>query len=296
MGSEEGNAGVVKRNSMKAIFDGDRPDTERLTHLFGLCPPSLFVRFLQSVFDRHPYDTAKARDLYWRLTDLYDKPCMLYDSTPLELFAIGGSGGDGHHTGFAVLAPERNVDDVPWFSYIPAGHELEVLANDTPAFLRQLLSVRLVSRPEFAPEIRSVADDLAIEVSEEFGRTLGFQGGSRREKTGETRSMYLPAIPAGWQFEPVEGHVGVLAPASAFEAGPFETQGDLMKDVGRHLKTGHPASALSLLCSPRGTFGSGPAFRNWARDLKRAYLDLGRPIFADRWDEHISSRKAQIKK
>jgi hypothetical protein len=281
---------------MFGLFEEGRPDERALARKFGVRPPAMFVRFAQWVFDRDGGDVKAAARLYYDLTGHGAESLnMLYPGTPMELFAIGGSGGDGSHAGFAVLAPERATDDHPWMDYTPAGHVLDFIAPDTPTFFAQLLSY-VVAEDDIDPEIKDAGSDVAswlgVNVSAEAGRHRGFLGKLNYWEIGAAKPTFEPSsVPPGWKYEAVANDVGVLAPTIKFaptfsEAILRERNLDVLYvEVDRLLKSGAPASALRLLRSPLALWeshGSEQHYGLLVSKTKEAYEALDRPVLAAR--------------
>lgn len=270
-----------------------RPDEPQLSKTFGVRPPSMFLRFVQWVYDRCDGDPDRADTLYWKLIGLRSSLNTLYAGTPVELFAVGDTGGDGEHAGFVVMAPELPADDYPWMNYAPAGNTLDFLAPDTPTFLAQVLSYTLVADPD--PSIVAAAKDaaahLGLKIHAEAGRHRGNLGRLAYWELGVPKPTYPPPIPPGYHFQPAKDDVGVLAPAGMFaprhpdHLTKGKELGPLFDEVERLLASRHPATALLLLRSPLAIWESmysdryAPLHLDY---LRQAYRDLGRPVLADR--------------
>ena len=255
--------------------------------LFGTRPPALYVRFAQWCYDRAVGNPGEAHSLYWQLLGLEsdDVDSKGY-SSPFELYSIGDY--DGDQVGWVVLAPELTSEDYPWIWYQHDGDSISVLAKNTTEFFTRILSYALVNKPEVAAEAAEAAAHLGLAISRELGESVAIFGASNYYERNEPAPTLKVDVPEGWRYvpaDPIEGGVGVLAPAATFATGAhvMDRRKDPLEAAVEHGNNSHAASALWHLLTPHSRHGTQMSeYGDWLRFVKEAYRLLGRPQLAER--------------
>jgi hypothetical protein len=209
-------------------------------------------------------------------------PELIYHYQPVEIVPFCRAGVDALHYGWAVLAPELDLDDQPCVSFAPVDDEACWLGDTTHQALENLLTGHLLGwaawgraevepSPDIDPRWRALCDTLGLRPVAEPG---DITAGARSPRA------LRPVVPPGWHYEPSVDGVGVLAPAAAFAPDPIDLVDwhdvDERIATGRQLiSAGHPASAVEVLKSRHPE----PADMRVLRD---AYRALGRDLHVER--------------
>ncbi|WP_433510102.1 hypothetical protein ACQP2T_40330 [Nonomuraea sp. CA-143628] len=205
-----------------------------------------------------------------------------YQNQPIEIVPFGRNGGDGLHYGWAVLAPEMDLDDHPCVSFAPVDDHAVWLGDTTKQALENLLVGSVAGWVEWgrAQGWPSPANDprwtelcRALDLRPEIGSP---------EITGGARSSRAirPTVPPGWRYEPTDDGIGVLAEAAAFapvavEVGPSWDGDEHIAHARELLVAGYAASALCVL---KATYPE----REVVQTMRDAYKALGRTLHVER--------------
>jgi hypothetical protein len=240
-------------------------------------------RKVESFFcgDLHPYLLADGPASHVELG---------YHYQPVEIVPFCRAGVDGLHYGWAVLAPELDLDDQLCVSFAPVDEDACWLGDTTHEALENLLAGHLLSweewnrashgesPPDHDPRWSALCAALGLHP---VAGANGITAGAR-----STRPI-RPVVPPGWRYEPSVDGIGVLAPASAFAPGPVEpTDWDDLDErtalARRLLADGHPASVVDLLKSDHPE-------RSDMLLMREAYRVLRRDLHVERagiWLDH----------
>jgi len=204
--------------------------------------------------------------------NLYD------DQWPFEIVEFASNGGDSLIYGWALLAEELDLDELPCVSYAPCDRGACWLGDKLTEALENMLvgserGASTRSRRQ-SPEWKALCD--AFDLRPDLART-DITAGAR-----STRQL-VPSVPDGWRFEQAEDGIGVLAPESTFSPTPptghsAEPRYWLLVGV-QYLRKGYPASALLALKRARRKRIS-EKLPDIERAMGDAYLALGRPALA----------------
>lgn len=210
--------------------------------------------------------------------DISDPPELGYQNQPMEIVPFGHNGGDGLHYGWAVLAPELDLDDHPCVSFAPVDDHAVWLGDNTKQALESLLVGSMASWQAWGRTQgqTSPADDPRWT---ELCRALGLRPdiGSPDITAGARSSRAIrPTVFPGWRYEPTDDGIGVLAEAAAF--APIVSSWDddeVIAHARELLAAGYPASALCVLKAPYPD-------REAVETMRDAYQALGRTLHVER--------------
>jgi hypothetical protein len=213
---------------------------------------------------------------------------LRYRYQPIEIVPFCRNGGDGLHYGWAVLAPELDLDDQVCVSFAPVDDSACWLGDTTKQALENLLvgcvagwstwhEAQGGDPPAEDPRWRALC--AALDLRPAIG-SPDITAGARSPRP------VRPVVPPGWRYEPADDGVGVLADGSAFASEPVEVEDRWDRDervdrARRLVADGYPASALGML---KGSFPE----RGDMLVLRDAYRALGRDLHVDRADIWLS--------
>lgn len=225
-------------------------------------------------------------DVFGLALDTVSEPAgeLYYDNQPIEFVPFGWNGGDGLQYGWAVLAPELDLDDQLCVSFAPVDEHAVWLGDNTKQALENLLVGEVAgweewSRQEGKP---SPADDPRWTV---LCHALGLNpeiGSPHITAGARSTRMIRPMVPPGWRYEPMGDGIGVLAEATAFAPGALKLEPEWYEEehiaeAQRLLTEGYPASALCVL---KATYPE----REVMQTMREAYRALGRMMHVERAD------------
>ena len=250
----------------------------------GFAAPQPFVE-VATKFAERAGDIAKGLDLLEDALQL--RLCHFlesrYETTPIEFFPFLATGGDGHHFGYVMHAPELQLDDYPMGSIVAGENDGVVFAGDTTlGALENMISY-----------MRNRAEGLA-EIDLHWLSTVGLhpdqaKAQDARRLNGDAYARPSPRIPAGWRHLMTSDGVGVVACESEFNRAGAEP---LSRDspVDRYLAAadaevaaGYHGSALWYLKEAWwwAYFAPEQGARPIKLGLVRAYEKLGKTLLAD---------------
>ncbi len=214
-----------------------------------------------------------------------------YMLTPPELFPFARPGIDGIHIGYIIHDPNLGPDfSVGYYAPMDFDGVRMVGSNTVDAF--DVLFSRCLQCP--------INDTSATRISK-AAAVLGISPSATKALPVSDWGFGPPAdglppvatpVPKGWRHVMIEDQLGVLAPAKMFspEQSDEQSAGDVddwRKRVGQLLDKGYPASALVVL---RNVVWGEVEWPAGLTDLmRRAYLDLGRPLLAS-----VAERQGRI--
>jgi hypothetical protein len=204
-----------------------------------------------------------------------------YDGQPIEIVPFGWEGVV--HYGWAVLAPELDLDDHPCVSFAPGDDHAVWLGDNTKQALENLLVGRVANWSTWGEEgERSPAGRrswAALCSALDLHPRL-----SSPDVTEGARSNrpIRPAVPPGWLYQETGDGIGVLTEATA--VAPFDVEVDSLRPAEENvaqarelLAAGYAADALCVLKDS----APGPEVM---RTMREAYQALGRTLHVERAD------------
>ncbi len=229
-------------------------------------------------------EVASGDDSYFQnLTGLYlgDAECR-YQQTPPEFFPFARPGVDGIHFGYLIHDPKLGPDFAVGYLCPMESDGVKLVGGDTAEAFSVILSQRLQESGD-----ETVTDRIAdvagvLEIFPSASRAAQAAGWGFGLPTDDLPPV-VPRIPSGWRHVITEDKLGVLAPARTFapcQEGEqsAEDVDDWREEASRLLHDGYPASALVVVRNAVWSVTASPA--EVAKLMRRAYLDLGRPLLA----------------
>jgi hypothetical protein len=215
---------------------------------------------------------------------------LTYDNQPIEIIPFGREGGDALHYGWAVLAPELDLDDHPCVSFAPVDGHAVWLGDNTRQALENLLVGRVANWRSWdaAREPSPAGRRSWAALCEALDLRPNLDTPPVTEGARSTR-LLDPPVPPGWLYQPTDDGIGVLSEKAA--VAPFDVEYDalgpteeLVAEARRLLDAGYPADALCVLKDAV----SGPGVMEAMRD---AYEALGRTLHVERAETWLRLRR-----
>jgi hypothetical protein len=211
-----------------------------------------------------------------------------YHHQPVEIVPFCRNWGGGLHYGWAVLAPELDLDDQVCVSFAPGDGSACWLGDTTKHALENLLvgclatwtqREKLNGRPSPAEDPRWQALCAALDLRPAIW-SPDITPGARSPRSIQ------PVVPPGWRYQRSNDGIGVLADESAFAPEPADLANwrhrDERVDHARRLvAAGYPASAVHVL---KYEFPE----RDDMLVMRDAYQALGRDLHVERADIWLS--------
>jgi hypothetical protein len=215
---------------------------------------------------------------------------LTYDHQPVEIIPFGREGGDALHYGWAVLAPELDLDDHPCVSFAPIDGHAVWLGDNTKQALENLLVGRVANWQEWgAPNEPSPASRRSwAALCEALDLHPNLDSSEITPGARSSRDID-PPVPPGWLYQPTEDGIGVLTEQTA--VAPFDVEIDPRRPVEetvaearKLLRAGYPADALCLLKDAPPGIGTMQAMRD-------TYAALGRTMHVERAEIWLRLRR-----
>ena len=181
---------------------------EALKHAYRIRVPR---ELAEAVVATRGLDAADAFGLMWMFQHgrRFRSMSEGYADFVPEFFKFGEPGVDGVSEGFVVYAPELVLDPLPVFEHDPVYGTVLPIGDTFPIALTNLATWQPDATTEFPYPDRNAGYKAVARV---FNWPFSPLPLTPRPEP----APYVPSVPHGYHFEPVENTIGVLAPIDTF--------------------------------------------------------------------------------